>query len=186
MAQALKTPASLHDRILIQRIEERRFAARPHHPDRPRRSPRRQVLAVGKGTVSEDGKKTPLDVKAAIACCSASTREASHPERRRVPDHEGGRRLGILAPRLTVPAGDRLHRLERKISMPKQLLFKEEARAALLRGVNVIAHRQGHPGAEGRNVVLDKKYGSPTITKDGVAVAKEIELKDPYENMGPR
>src|ERR1700730_6455950 len=69
--------------------------------------------------------------------------------------------------------------------MPKQLLFKEDARAALLRGVNVIAHAvKVTLGPKGRNVVLDKKYGSPTITKDGVAVAKEIELKDPYENMG--
>ncbi len=69
--------------------------------------------------------------------------------------------------------------------MAKQLLFKEEARASLLRGVNVIAHAvKVTLGPKGRNVVLDKKYGSPTITKDGVAVAKEIELKDPYENMG--
>jgi chaperonin GroEL len=69
--------------------------------------------------------------------------------------------------------------------MAKQLLFKEDARAALLRGVNVIAHAvKVTLGPKGRNVVLDKKYGSPTITKDGVAVAKEIELKDPYENMG--
>jgi chaperonin GroEL len=69
--------------------------------------------------------------------------------------------------------------------MPKQLLFKEDARAALLRGVNVVAHAvKVTLGPKGRNVVLDKKFGSPTITKDGVAVAKEIELKDPYENMG--
>src|SRR5256886_1437393 len=69
--------------------------------------------------------------------------------------------------------------------MAKQLLFKEEARASLLRGVNVIAHAvKVTLGPKGRNVVLDKKFGSPTITKDGVPVAKEIELKDPYENMG--
>jgi len=69
--------------------------------------------------------------------------------------------------------------------MTKQLLLKEEARAALLRGVNVIAHAvKVTLGPKGRNVVLDKKFGSPTITKDGVAVAKEIELKDPFENMG--
>jgi len=69
--------------------------------------------------------------------------------------------------------------------MAKQLLFNEEARAALLRGVNVIAHAvKVTLGPKGRNVVLDKKYGSPTVTKDGVAVAKEIELKDHYENIG--
>src|SRR5438874_11988587 len=69
--------------------------------------------------------------------------------------------------------------------MAKQLLFNEEARAALLRGVNIMAHAvKVTLGPKGRNVVLDKKFGSPTLTKDGVTVAKEIEIKDPYENMG--
>ncbi len=69
--------------------------------------------------------------------------------------------------------------------MPKQLMFEQEARAALLRGVNVMSHAvKATLGPKGRNVVIDKKFGSPTITKDGVTVAKEIELKDPYEDMG--
>src|SRR5687767_2556518 len=69
--------------------------------------------------------------------------------------------------------------------MPKQLKFDEEARSALLRGVNIMAAAvKATLGPKGRNVVLDKKFGSPTITKDGVTVAKEIELKDPYEDMG--
>ncbi len=69
--------------------------------------------------------------------------------------------------------------------MSKQLLFNEEARAALLRGVNVMAHAvKVTLGPKGRNVVIGKKFGSPTITKDGVTVAKEIELKNHYENMG--
>jgi chaperonin GroEL len=69
--------------------------------------------------------------------------------------------------------------------MPKQLLFSDEGRAALLRGINIMAAAvKATLGPKGRNVVIDKKYGSPTITKDGVTVAKEIELKDPYENMG--
>jgi chaperonin GroEL len=69
--------------------------------------------------------------------------------------------------------------------MAKQLVFNEEARAALLRGVNIMAHAvKATLGPKGRNVVLDKKYGSPTITKDGVTVAKEVELKNPYENLG--
>src|ERR1700758_4751744 len=69
--------------------------------------------------------------------------------------------------------------------MPKQLKFDEEARASLLRGVNIMAHAvKATLGPKGRNVVIDKKFGSPTITKDGVTVAKEIELKDHYENMG--
>ena len=69
--------------------------------------------------------------------------------------------------------------------MPKQLKFDEEARSALLRGVNIMAEAvKATLGPKGRNVVIDKKFGSPTITKDGVTVAKEIELKDKYENMG--
>src|SRR6187455_689861 len=69
--------------------------------------------------------------------------------------------------------------------MSKQLLFNEEARAALLRGVNVMAHAvKVTLGPKGRNVVIDKKFGSPTITKDGVTVAKEIDLKNSLENMG--
>src|SRR5580765_3035674 len=69
--------------------------------------------------------------------------------------------------------------------MPKQLLFSEEGRAALLRGINTTAHAvKVTLGPKGRNVVIGKKYGSPTLTKDGVTVAKEIELKDPYENLG--
>ncbi|NLY76170.1 MAG: chaperonin GroEL [Firmicutes bacterium] len=67
----------------------------------------------------------------------------------------------------------------------KQIIFSEEARHALERGVNTLADAVRITlGPKGRNVVLDKKYGSPTITNDGVTIAKEIELKDPFENMG--
>src|SRR5438128_528351 len=69
--------------------------------------------------------------------------------------------------------------------MPRQLKFDEDARAALLRSVNIMAAAvKATLGPKGRNVVIDKKFGSPTITKDGVTVAKEIELQDKYENMG--
>ncbi len=69
--------------------------------------------------------------------------------------------------------------------MPKQLQFSEEARASLKRGLDILASAVGSTlGPKGRNVALDKKWGAPTITHDGVTVAKEIELKDPYENMG--
>ncbi|MBN8709377.1 MAG: chaperonin GroL [Verrucomicrobia bacterium 61-8] len=67
----------------------------------------------------------------------------------------------------------------------KQLSFDEAARQSLLRGVEKLAKTvKATLGPSGRNVILDKKFGSPTITKDGVTVAKEIELEDPYENMG--
>src|SRR5213593_2496629 len=69
--------------------------------------------------------------------------------------------------------------------MPKQLLFSEEGRAALLRGVNIMSHAvKATLGPKGRNVVIAKKFGSPTITKDGVTVAKEIELKDRAKDLG--
>src|SRR5438094_10215839 len=69
--------------------------------------------------------------------------------------------------------------------MPKQLLLTEGTRAALLRGVNGMSHAvKVTLGPKGRNVVIAKKFGGPTLTKDGVTVAKEIELKDPCENMG--
>ncbi len=67
----------------------------------------------------------------------------------------------------------------------KQLIFDENARQTLLKGVSKLAKAvTATLGPKGRNVVLDKKFGSPTVTKDGVTVAKEIELEDPYENMG--
>jgi chaperonin GroEL len=69
--------------------------------------------------------------------------------------------------------------------MPKQLLFNDEARATLLRGVNVLSHAVTITlGPKGRNVLIDKTYGSPLITKDGVTVAKEVSLKDPGQNLG--
>src|SRR3977135_4169984 len=69
--------------------------------------------------------------------------------------------------------------------MAKQIIYSEDSRQAILRGVNQLADAvKVSLGPKGRNVVLEKKYGGPNITKDGVTVAKEIELKDPLENMG--
>jgi chaperonin GroEL len=71
------------------------------------------------------------------------------------------------------------------LEMAKQIIYGEQSRQAILRGVNQLADAvKVTLGPKGRNVVLDKKFGSPTITKDGVTVAKEIDLKDPLENMG--
>src|SRR6185437_4471033 len=73
----------------------------------------------------------------------------------------------------------------RRLSMAKQILHGEESRQAILRGVNTLADAvKATLGPKGRNVVIEKKFGSPTITKDGVTVAKEIELKDALENVG--
>ena len=69
--------------------------------------------------------------------------------------------------------------------MAKQILFGEEARRALGRGVDALADAvKVTLGPKGRNVVLDKKFGAPTITNDGVTIARDIELEDPFENMG--
>src|SRR5687768_15571119 len=69
--------------------------------------------------------------------------------------------------------------------MAKQIVYADSARQAVLRGINQLADAvKVTLGPKGRNVILDKHFGSPTITKDGVTVAKEIQLKDPLENMG--
>ena len=67
----------------------------------------------------------------------------------------------------------------------KEIRFGEDARSRMVRGVNILANAvKATLGPKGRNVVLKKSYGAPTITKDGVSVAKEIELADKFENMG--
>ena len=67
----------------------------------------------------------------------------------------------------------------------KQIVFSEDARRKLKNGMNIVANAVGATlGPKGRNVAIDRKFGSPTVTHDGVSVAKEIELEDPFENMG--
>ena len=69
--------------------------------------------------------------------------------------------------------------------MAKQLIFSEDARRSLKNGIDILANAVVTTmGPKGRNVALDKKWGAPTITHDGVTVAKEVELEDPFENMG--
>jgi chaperonin GroEL len=71
--------------------------------------------------------------------------------------------------------------------MAKQIVYHEESRKAILQGVNKLADAvKVTLGPKGRNVVIEKKFGGPTITKDGVTVAKEVDLQDPMENTGAR
>ena len=71
--------------------------------------------------------------------------------------------------------------------MPKQLMFDDAARAKMLRGVDKLADAVAITmGPTGRNVIINKSFGGPTVTKDGVTVSKEIELEDPFENMGAK
>src|SRR5690606_18179220 len=107
--------------------------------------------------------------------CEARRRGVSHPARERHSRHSPVFKFHWLS--LFQRRSIRL--------AAKQLAFESEARRALERGVNTVANAvKVTLGPKGRNVVLEKKYGSPVITKDGVTVAKEIELSDPYENMG--
>src|SRR6266849_6439872 len=71
--------------------------------------------------------------------------------------------------------------------MAKQLLYSDDARKKLLKGADKLSHAVGITlGPTGRNVILDKSFGGPTVTKDGVSVRKEIDLPDPFENMGAK
>src|SRR5258706_7609190 len=94
-------------------------------------------------------------------------------------------RSSTAGPRTRSSAGREDRRTGDTKAMAKQIIYGEHSRQAVLRGVNQLADAvKVTLGPKGRNVVLDKKFGSPTITKDGVTVAKEIDLKDPLENMG--
>src|SRR5436853_761886 len=71
--------------------------------------------------------------------------------------------------------------------MAKQLIYTDDARKKLLQGADKLAHAVGITlGPTGKNVIIDKSYGGPSVTKDGVTVSKEIELADPFENMGAK
>src|ERR1700682_6318526 len=98
-------------------------------------------------------------------CSQRSSREPRAPRRRsRAPPRRNQRRYGMAH---------------------KELKFNEDARRALERGVNILADAvKVTLGPKGRYVVLDKKFGAPTITNDGVTIAREIEVQDPFENQG--
>src|SRR5207248_11744559 len=100
----------------------------------------------------------------------------------------------LLHPGLALPSFFRVFRvfrggplLWRIKQMAKQLLYTDEARKKLLAGADKLAHAVGLTlGPTGRNVIIDKSFGGPTVTKDGVTVSKEIDLPDPFENMGAK
>src|SRR5215210_5035954 len=124
------------------------------------------------------------------ATCSRSSRSSTCPTHRsnrhrpgrpdRIPSGLPGRcRLG------SAPPPDDRHRRRTSAHMAKTLQFDDSARRALERGVNKLADAvKVTLGPLGRNVVIDKKYGAPTITNDGVTIAREIELEDSFENLG--
>src|SRR5207253_4849585 len=106
--------------------------------------------------------------------------------RRGVRDSARGRSARDRRGRARAGAGPRIRRRQKAMA-GKQIVYREEARHGLMRGVNQLANAvKVTLGPKGRNVVIDKKFGSPTITKDGVTVAKEIDVADPIENLGSR
>ena len=170
----------LHDRIIVKRIEEgEQRVGGIIIPDTAKEKPQQgKVIAVGKGKHREgrQGHAARREGRR-HASCSAST-----------PDQE----IKIDGDEYLIMREDEVLGVHREqvgaetTESWQNRLFTARSRAqAILRGVNALADAvKVTLGPKGRNVVIDKKFGSPTITKDGVTVAKEIELKDPFENMG--
>ena len=177
----------LHDRIIVQRLEEgEQKIGGIIIPDSAKEKPQQgKVIAAGNGKVKDDGKRVAARRQGRRhRSCSAST-----PARR---SSSTARSTSSCARTKCWPSIDgadaerqQARTQQRRHDMAKQIMYGEQSRQAILRGVNQLADAvKVTLGPKGRNVVLDKKFGSPTITKDGVTVAKEIELKDPLENMG--
>ena len=179
----------LHDRIVVKRIEEKENKIGGLFiPDSAKEKPQKgEVVAVGKGKRNDEGKLIPLDVQAGdrilFGKYSGSDIKIDGIEYMIMREDEV---LGILEDATSRPRSRRKDFRKGDTNMAaKQIVYSENSRQAILRGVNQLADCvKVTLGPKGRNVVLEKKFGGPTITKDGVTVAKEVELKDPLENMG--
>ena len=180
----------LGDRIIVEVLEEEETTVSGIVlPDTAKEKPQRgPVLAVGPGRY-EDGKLVPLDVadgrrdhllEVRRHRGQGRRRRVPHPARvRRAREGRQGRASKSKAERAP-PSADE----ETKMAH-KELKFNEDARRALQRGVDTLADAvKVTLGPKGRYVVLDKKFGAPTITNDGVTIAREIEVQDPFENQG--
>ncbi len=180
----------LHDRVVVKRIEQQeQVRGGIIIPDTAKEKPQEaEVIAVGPGKLNDEGKRTPMDVKEGdrILIGKYSGSEIKIDDER-VPDPARGRdprrrQWQQVSRRLPAHPNEK-NRGDK--TMAKQITYSGDARGAILRGVNKLADAvKVTLGPKGRNVVIEKKFGSPTITKDGVTVAKEIELADPLENMG--
>jgi chaperonin GroEL len=185
----------LHDRVVVRRVEgEEKTKAGIIIPDTAKEKPQEgEVLAVGPGGRDEAGKLIPIDLKAGdrVLFGKWSGTEVKIDGEELLIMKESATSWGCSkAPR---PAG-RSHRacrslpsvqLRRTKMAAKDVRFSSDARDKMLHGVDVLANAvRVTLGPKGRNVVLDKSFGAPRVTKDGVTVAKEIELEDKFENMG--
>ena len=181
----------LGDRVVIQPTpREEMTKSGIVLPDTAKEKPQEgTILAVGPGRILDDGKREPIDVKKRRQGPLRQVRRDRVQGRRRGPPHRqpeghprGRRGLDVGFD----PAQTRPHTVSwRDTELAKQLIFDETARRSLKRGIDRLADAvKVTIGPKGRNVVLDKKFGSPTITNDGVTIARDIELEDPFENMG--
>ena len=185
----------LHDRVVVRRIEgEDKTKGGIIIPDTAKEKPQEgEVIAVGPGARDESGKLVPLErqsgrpgaVRQMVRHRSQDRRGGSL-DNERVRRHGRGRGYrrhkeeGRLKPSLHSLSNQGLN-----IMSAKDVRFSSDARDRMLRGVDILNNAvKATLGPKGRNVVLDKSYGAPRITKDGVTVAKAIELEDKFENMG--
>ena len=189
----------LHDRVVVKRIDaEEKSAGGIIIPDTAKEKPSQgEVIAVGPGGRDEAGKLIPIDLKVGdrVLFGKWSGTEVKI-DGAGAPDHEGVRHHGRARRagrqqegRVTVRTrhvDEHRHSTGVEIQMAaKEVKFAVDARDRMLRGVDILANAvKVTLGPKGRNVVLDKSFGAPRITKDGVTVAKEIELEDKFENMG--
>src|SRR5580704_13658398 len=149
----------LHDRVIVKREEEeRKSPGGIVIPDTATEKPIfGKVVAVGKGKILENGEIRPLDLKVGDKIL-----------------------FGKYSGTEVKMDGDEL-----VVMREEDVRFSDDARQRMFKGVNILANAvKVTLGPKGRNAVLDKSFGAPTVTKDGVSVAKEIELKDKFENMG--
>ena len=185
----------LHDRVVVRRLEgEEKTKGGIIIPDTAKEKPQEgEVIAVGPGGRDEAGKLTPLDVKKGDKVLFGKwSRHRSQDRWPGAPDHEGIRHHG-RGRLIAASSSARFRRLFRPCTGQEYLdthgsqrrTFSSDAREKMLRGVDILANAvKVTLGPKGRNVMLDKSFGAPRITKDGVTVAKEIELDDKFENMG--
>ena len=184
----------LHDRVVIRRLEgDDKTKGGIIIPDTVKEKPQEgEVIAVGPGARDESGKLIPLDLKAGDIVLFGKwsgtevkvdgkdlliMKEFRHHGRDR---GQSRRQEGSLT-RPKPLTGTR----ELNAMSAKEVRFSSDARDRMIRGVDILNNAvKVTLGPKGRNVILDKSYGAPRITKDGVAVAKEIELEDKFENMG--
>ena len=185
----------LHDRVVIRRLEgEEKTKGGIIIPDTVKEKPQGEVVAVGPGGRDDSGKLVPVELKAGDrVLVRQMVGHGSQDRWSGTPDHERVRRNGRARRRQKPrrrkrPEANSLNSKREwieNIMAAKDVDFSTDARERLLRGVDILNNAvKVTLGPKGRNVILDKSYGAPRMTKDGVTVAKEIELEDEFENMG--